>query len=280
MDLTSIKNMVTKDTTACFEPSLDYCVVKIPRFDLKKFNRVSNKMGSAMKSVGEVMAIGRRFEETFQKAIRMINPSLAGFEPLAKMNDLTKEQLDKQLREPDHERVFAVALALKRGYTVDQVHNLTKIDRWYLHKLKHVNDMDRALRETAGGVAALKRNHLAALKGFGFSDLQIANGLAAGDATSSGAVNELAVRRRRRNLGVVPYVKQIDTLAAEFPAQTNYLYMTYNAKQHDIDFEDAGVMVLGCGPYCIGSSVEFDWCAVSCVRQLRKSAVKVRDTKR
>ena len=265
MDLTSIKNMVTKDTTACFEPSLDYCVVKIPRFDLKKFNRVSNKMGSSMKSVGEVMAIGRRFEETFQKAIRMINPSLAGFEPLAKMGALEGAALEKQLREPDHERVFAVAAALRKGYSVDRIHELTKIDRWFLHKLYHINQMTEALRTTTGGLASLKRNHLAALKGFGFSDMQIAKGL---------ACNELAVRRRRQSLGVIPYVKQIDTLAAEFPAQTNYLYMTYNAKEHDITFEEPGVMVLGCGPYCIGSSVEFDWCAVSCVRQLRKSAVK------
>ena len=267
MDLVSIKNMVTKDTTACFEPSLDYCVVKIPRFDLAKFNRVSNKMGSAMKSVGEVMAIGRRFEETFQKAIRMINPSLAGFEPLPKMSNITGPELEKQLREPDHERVFAVAAALRKGWSVDRIHELTKIDRWYLHKLNHINTMNRALEETTGGVNALKRNHLAALKGFGFSDLQIANGVKNG-------ANELAVRRRRQQLGVVPYVKQIDTLAAEFPAQTNYLYMTYNAKEHDIPFDDNGVMVLGCGPYCIGSSVEFDWCAVSCVRQLRKSGIK------
>ena len=256
-----------QDTTACFEPSLDYCVVKIPRFDLKKFNRVSNKMGSAMKSVGEVMAIGRRFEETFQKAIRMINPSLSGFEPLAKMEALDGAELEYQLKNPDHERVFAVAAAFRKGYSVDRIHALTKIDRWFLHKLNHVNQMTEALGATKGGVASLKRNHIAALKGFGFSDLQIAKGL-------GGACNELAVRRRRIALGVIPYVKQIDTLAAEFPAQTNYLYMTYNAKEHDIEFIDPGVMVLGCGPYCIGSSVEFDWCAVSCVRQLRKSGVK------
>ena len=197
----------------------------------------------------------------------MINPSLAGFEPLPKMASMDEASLEKQLREPDHERVFAVAAALRKGWSVDRIHELTKIDRWYLHKLDHINSMNTALIETKGGIQSLKKNHLAALKGFGFSDLQIANSV-------KGTDNELAVRRRRKQLGVLPYVKQIDTLAAEFPAQTNYLYMTYNAKEHDIPFDDNGVMVLGCGPYCIGSSVEFDWCAVSCVRQLRKSGIK------
>eukprot|EP00949_MAST-11_sp_MAST-11-sp1_P004227 g4227.t1 len=266
IDLPSIKNSVTKDTTACFEPSLDYCIVKIPRFDLKKFNRVSKKVGSAMKSVGEVMAIGRTFEETFQKAIRMIHPSLPGFQSPTRLGDVGKEDLEAQLKYPDHERVFAVAAALERGYSVEQVFQLTKIDRWFLSKLKRVTDMRKILSST-GSLANLSKGNMRALKTHGFSDLQIADSL-------GGSASELAVRMRRKALGILPWVKQIDTLAAEFPAQTNYLYMTYNGSEHDLVFNAEGIVVLGCGPYCIGSSVEFDWCAVSCVRQLRKAGYK------
>jgi carbamoyl-phosphate synthase/aspartate carbamoyltransferase len=264
VDLVTLRNSVTKTTTACFEPALDYCVVKIPRFDLKKFNRVSKSVGSSMKSVGEVMAIGRNFEETFQKAMRMMAPSIAGFESLGRLKDESDEDLDKLLKYPDYERVFAVAEAFERGYSVDRIHQLTKIDRWFLSKLGNVDDLKKAL-EVLQDANKLTKPQMTSLKMAGFSDLQIANRC---------NTSELIVRRKRLSMDIRPYVKQIDTLAAEYPAQTNYLYMTYCGNEDDIVFDAEGIMVLGCGPYCIGSSVEFDWCAVSCVRQLRKSGFK------
>jgi carbamoyl-phosphate synthase/aspartate carbamoyltransferase len=264
VDLVTLRNSVTKTTTACFEPSLDYCVVKIPRFDLKKFNRVSNSVGSSMKSVGEVMAIGRSFEETFQKAMRMTSPSIAGFESIPRLREISDAELDNQLKNPDYERVFAVAEAMERGYTVDRVHQLTKIDRWFLSKLMNVDELKRAL-VASKDINSFSRPQILSLKQHGFSDVQIARRC---------NTSELIVRRKRLSMDVKPCVKQIDTLAAEYPAQTNYLYMTYSGSEDDIEFDAQGIMVLGCGPYCIGSSVEFDWCAVSCVRQLRKSGFK------
>ena len=249
-------------------------VVKIPRFDLKKFQKVSNMVGSAMKSVGEVMAIGRKFEEVFQKALRMLHPSVAGFEPLKKKGDEEekkehqKDEMDRsvveRLKIPDYERVFAVADAFDEGMSVDEIHDLCKIDRWFLHKLKNIDDMRKGLIEI-GSLDKLDKSQIRALKCYGFSDLQIAARVGS---------SEVVVRRRRCAFGITPFVKQIDTLAAEYPAQTNYLYMTYNASEDDVTFEDEGIMVLGCGPYCIGSSVEFDWCAVNCVRELREQGFK------
>ena len=280
-DLVSLRNSVTKTTTACFEPALDYCVVKMPRFDLKKFQKVSNMVGSSMKSVGEVMAIGRKFEEVFQKACRMLHPSVAGFEAPARAGDDDRHaaaaaaaagggkveshhqlhrSVEDRLRSPDYERVFAVAEAFDAGMSVDEIHALCKIDRWFLSKLKHVSDIRRGLKEV-GSLDKLTKDQVRSLKSYGFSDAQIGDALGA---------SEVMVRRKRGMMGITPFVKQIDTLAAEYPAATNYLYMTYNASEDDVTFDGDGIMVLGCGPYCIGSSVEFDWCAVSCVRELRR----------
>lgn len=251
--LPEIKNSVTGDTTACFEPSLDYCVVKIPRWDLSKFSRVSTKIGSSMKSVGEVMAIGRKFEEAFQKALRMVDENVVGFDPYSKPVD------DRELEEPTDKRTFVIAAALKNGYDVDRLYELTKIDRWFLQKMKNIIDYQTVLEST--DQHRLTYSKLLKAKQLGFSDKQIA---AAVKST------ELAVRKRREEHGITPFVKQIDTVAAEWPATTNYLYLTYNAKSHDVTFTDEHVMVLGSGVYRIGSSVEFDWCAVGCLRELRR----------
>ncbi|KAI9206090.1 uncharacterized protein BJ171DRAFT_612621 [Polychytrium aggregatum] len=256
--LTEVKNSVTKKTIACFEPSLDYIVVKIPRWDLKKFNRVSTKISSAMKSVGEVMAIGRSFEEAIQDAIRSVEYSFTGFSP----NEFITN-LDEELANPSDQRLFAIANAFQKGYSVDQIHKLTNIDRWFLNKLKNISDMDARL--SAFTATSLPTNVLRAAKQIGFSDRQIAK------ATQT---TELAIREIRKEAGITPFVKQIDTVAAEFPCYTNYLYMTYNASEHDVEFDDKGVVVLGSGVYRIGSSVEFDWCAVRCIRTLRGLGVK------
>uniref|UniRef100_A0A7S2S5X3 Uncharacterized protein n=1 Tax=Mucochytrium quahogii TaxID=96639 RepID=A0A7S2S5X3_9STRA len=268
-DLVMVRNSVTTTTTANFEPSLDYIVAKVPRWDLKKFHRVADSLGSSMKSVGEVMAIGRKFEEVIQKAVRMVDPSLYGFDSKALDKKDAKSytgdaDLDSQLQNPTSLRLFAVARALEQGYSVDKLFALTKIDRWFLSKLKNVTDLTNDTRE-CGSIYNISKPMMKTLKCHGFSDEHI-----------SVLVNsdEVSVRRRRiHELGIVPFVKQIDTLAAEFPAQTNYLYMTYNAEESDLKFDDHGVMVLGNGPYCIGSSVEFDWSAVSCVRTLRKNGI-------
>ncbi|KAJ3216809.1 hypothetical protein HDU67_008895 [Dinochytrium kinnereticum] len=257
--LTEVKNNVTKKTIACFEPSLDYCVVKIPRWDLKKFNRVSTKISSSMKSVGEVMAIGRNFEETIQKAIRSVDFSFIGFS----QNDLTAEDIDEELRNPSDMRLFAIANALHLNYTVDRIHELTSIDRWFLNKLKNIVDVDRALREFS--LQTIPVSIIRTAKQVGMSDRQIAKAI---------STTELAVRKLRVSKGVTPFVKQIDTVAAEFPAYTNYLYMTYNAMEHDMTFNDSGIMVVGSGVYRIGSSVEFDWCAVRSIRTLREEKIK------
>ncbi|KAI0641799.1 carbamoyl-phosphate synth [Trametes meyenii] len=255
--LNEIKNSVTKVTSACFEPSLDYVVVKIPRWDLKKFNRVSRLLSSSMKSVGEVMSIGRSFQETIQKAIRAIDDQFSGF---AK-NDYV-EDIDEELMNPTDKRIFAINTAFHRGYSVEKIWQMTNIDKWFLTKLESIFKMEQRLTEC--NVASLDPVLLRQAKQLGFSDRQVA-----------GCMNstELAVRRLRQENGVAPFVKQIDTVAAEFPAFTNYLYTTYNAVEHDVTFEDCGVIVLGSGVYRIGSSVEFDWCAVRAIRTLRDSGL-------
>jgi len=260
--LPDLKNSVTKSTTACFEPSLDYIVVKIPRWDLAKFDRVSREIGSAMKSVGEVMAIGRTFEESLQKALRMTDPSVGGFEPssFAPKDD---EELESYMSVANDQRIFALALALEDGASVDRIHALTKIDPWFLYKIKRISDMDKILREFT--VKTLPATTLLTAKKSGFSDAQIAKRTGGTEAN---------VRQTRKAMGIRPYAKQIDTMAAEFPAATNYLYMTYNGDEDDVDFDEPGTMVLGSGVYRIGSSVEFDWCSVSAIRTLRKMGRK------
>ena len=257
--LPELPNPVTKTTSANFEPSLDYMVTKIPRWDLSKFQHVKRDIGSSMKSVGEVMAIGRNFEESFQKAIRQIDPSFVGFQ------GGEFENLDEALAEPTDRRWLAVGQALlHENYSVEKVHELTKIDKWFLYKLGNIVEMQKEL-EKIGSLFGLNRDVISRAKKLGFSDRQI--GLAVGSS-------ELEVRARRKNFGIVPFVKKIDTLAAEFPASTNYLYTTYNATENDVEFDEFGTMVLGSGVYRIGSSVEFDWCAVSTARALRENGKK------
>ncbi|CCF46321.1 carbamoyl-phosphate synthase subunit arginine-specific large, partial [Colletotrichum higginsianum] len=257
--LPELPNAVTKTTTANFEPSLDYIVTKIPRWDLSKFQHVKRDIGSAMKSVGEVMAIGRTFEESFQKAIRQVDPKFVGFQ-----GDKF-EDLDYELQNPTDRRWLAVGQAmLHENYSVDRVHELTKIDKWFLYKLQNLVDCQRAL-ESTGSLENLKKDQIIKAKKLGFSDKQIA--LAVGST-------EDKVRAARLAFGIRPWVKKIDTLAAEFPADTNYLYTTYNASSHDVVFEDKGTIILGSGVYRIGSSVEFDWCAVSATQALRQMGNK------
>ncbi|CAG9761006.1 unnamed protein product [Ceutorhynchus assimilis] len=255
--LPDIKNSVTGVTTACFEPSLDYCVVKIPRWDLHKFSRVSTKIGSSMKSVGEVMAIGRKFEEALQKALRMVDENFPGFDPYFNRVD------DAELMEPTDKRMFVIAAALKQGYSVEKLYDLTKIDRWFLQKMKHIVDYN-SLMETIEWYNFTSENLLEA-KQLGFSDKQIA---------TAAKSTEIAIRHKREGFNIRPFVKQIDTVAAEWPATTNYLYLTYNATHHDLNFNEQHIMVIGSGVYRIGSSVEFDWCAVGCLRELRRLGKK------
>lgn len=256
--LNKISNTVTKVTCACFEPSLDYVVVKMPRWDLKKFTRVSTQLGSSMKSVGEVMSIGRTFEEAIQKAIRAIDFHNLGF------ND-TKAlmSIDDELQTPSDQRLFAIANAMHSGYSVDKIWEMTKIDKWFLSKLKGLSDFGKLM--TTFNAGTITTNLLRQAKQLGFCDRQLAKFWSS---------NELAVRRMRIEAGIVPVVKQIDTVAAEFPAFTNYLYLTYNGSENDITFNDHGVMVLGSGVYRIGSSVEFDWCSVRAIRTLRQAGFK------
>ncbi|GMK59115.1 hypothetical protein CspeluHIS016_0701300 [Cutaneotrichosporon spelunceum] len=256
--LNEIRNSVTKKTTACFEPSLDYCVVKIPRWDLKKFNRVSTALSSSMKSVGEVMAIGRTFEETIQKAIRCIDDSWGGFGV-----NIDVEDIDHEIRNPTDQRLFAIAKALKLGYSVEKINEMSSIDPWFLRRLERISKTEDVM--TKYTAATIPSELLRNAKQLGFSDRQIAKAISS---------NELAVRRLRSDARISPFVKQIDTVAAEFPAYTNYLYTTYNASEHDVTFNDNGVMVLGSGVYRIGSSVEFDWCAVRAIRTLRENGLK------
>ncbi|XP_066599844.1 multifunctional protein r [Prorops nasuta] len=251
--LPDINNSVTGKTTACFEPSLDYCVVKIPRWDLSKFHRVSTKIGSSMKSVGEVMAIGRKFEEAFQKALRMVDENINGFDPYI------KTVIDEELEKPTDKRMFVLAASIKAGYSTEKLYELTKIDRWFLEKMRNIINYYTILES----VDHRKLSHgiLLGAKQIGFSDKQIAAVIKS---------SELAVRIQRQGSNIRPMVKQIDTVAAEWPATTNYLYLTYNGSTHDVEFPGGYTMVIGSGVYRIGSSVEFDWCAVSCLRELRK----------
>ena len=256
--LNEIANSVTKSTCACFEPSLDYVVVKIPRWDLKKFTRVSTQLGSSMKSVGEVMSIGRTFEEAIQKAIRAVDYNNLGFNETNALMSIKNE-----LQTPSDQRLFAIANAMHAGYTVDEIWELTNIDKWFLRKLKGLSDFGKHVSslEASAVTAPLLRR----AKQLGFSDRQLAKFVGS---------SELAIRRQRVEAGILPVVKQIDTVAAEFPAFTNYLYVTYNGSSSDINFNDQGVMVLGSGVYRIGSSVEFDWCSVRTIRTLREQGFK------
>ena len=281
--LPELPNAVTKTTTACFEPSLDYIVTKIPKWDLAKFStEVNREVGSAMKSVGEVMAIGRTFEESLQKAIRMVDPRWRGFEVVGGLKNLENVgELERALKRPTDMRLFAIAYAMYNDkYNVQEIHDLTKIDKvcdahdsllpilmvvsfqWFLYKIENIVNTSRALA-SLGNLSAVPPSLMATAKRQGFSDSQISSLL----NTTEGEVRNF---RKSQNPPITPFVKRIDTLAAEYPAHTNYLYTTYNASAHDVTFDDHGTMVLGSGVYRIGSSVEFDWCAVTCARKLRE----------
>ena len=269
--LFELKNSVTKTTSAFFEPALDYVVCKIPRWDLSKFRGVDKELGSSMKSVGEVMAIGRNFEEAIQKGLRMIGQGMHGF---VENKELEIPDIDKSLREPTDKRVFVISKAMHKGYSVDEIHDLTKIDRWFLYKLKHIIDIDERLKKC--NVNTLDKELLREAKVYGFTDFQIAR--AVGLEKEIGNMHKalLVVRSLRKNYGILPVVKQIDTLAAEYPAQTNYLYITYAGVKSDIDFSNdhRSVIVLGSGAYRIGSSVEFDWCGVQALHTIRKQGYR------
>ena len=258
--LLDLKNSITRSTTACFEPSLDYCVVKIPRWDLEKFPLVSKKIGSSMKSIGEAMGISRGFEEAFQKALRMANDSVSGFDP-----NLI-ECTDDELKNPSDKRIFAIATGFyNENYTLEKIHELTHIDKWFLYKFKRIIETRKKIQQYGG---QLDTELLRTAKKLGFCDKQIAQCIKS---------TELVVRNMRLAADIMPVIKQIDTVAGEFPCYTNYLYTTYNGSETDVSFEHNNntVIVLGSGVYKIGSSVEFDWCAVNCVRELRKIGKKV-----
>ena len=263
--LNEVVNAITQETSANFEPALDYVALKFPRWDLQKFQQVSTQLGSEMKSVGEVMSLGRSFEEALQKAIRMLDVGMKGFVG----NNLQFKDLDKELSEPTDKRIFAIAEALRQGYSVDKIHQLTKITKWFLYKMKNIVESEQKLRNLRGSKnleGCLTEEIMREAKQNGFSDLQIAQ-LVNSD--------EMTVRNYRKSLGVLPVVKQIDTMAAEFPAQTNYLYLTYHGVEDDIQLgEKDQIVVLGSGPYRIGSSVEFDWCCVNAATQVNKSGYK------
>ena len=269
--LFELKNSVTKTTSAFFEPALDYVVCKIPRWDLSKFRGVDKELGSSMKSVGEVMAIGRNFEEAIQKGLRMIGQGMHGF---VENKELEIEDIDAALREPTDKRVFVISKAMHKGYTVDQIHELTKIDKWFLEKLQHIIDIDEAMKKC--NISTLDKELLRTAKVYGFTDFQIARAVGLEDELKSMRKASLVVRNRRKNYGILPVVKQIDTLAAEYPAQTNYLYVTYAGVKSDITFENdhRSIIVLGSGAYRIGSSVEFDWCGVQALNTIRKEGYR------
>ena len=266
--LFELKNSVTRTTSAFFEPALDYVVCKIPRWDLGKFQGVDRELGSSMKSVGEVMAIGRTFEEAIQKGLRMIGQGMHGF---VENKVIQIEDIDAALREPTDKRVFVISKAMHRGYTIDQIHDLTKIDKWFLQKLKHIIDIDEELKRCTS-INVLDRELLRTAKVYGFTDFQIARAVGLEKEVGNMHKATLIVRNLRKSFGVLPVVKQIDTLAAEYPAQTNYLYVTYAGTDSDITFQDdkKSVIVLGSGAYRIGSSVEFDWCGVQALNTIRK----------
>ena len=269
--LFDLKNSVTKTTSAFFEPALDYVVCKIPRWDLSKFHGVDKELGSSMKSVGEVMAIGRNFEEAIQKGLRMIGQGMHGF---VENKELEIPCIDEALREPTDKRVFVISKAMHQGYTVDQIHDLTKIDRWFLNKLKHIIDIDEKLKRH--NINTLDTDLLREAKVYGFTDFQVARALKLEKEYPNMHQASLVVRNLRKRYGILPVVKQIDTLAAEYPAQTNYLYVTYAGTSSDVTFTDdrRSVIVLGSGAYRIGSSVEFDWCGVQALETIRRQGYR------
>ena len=269
--LFELKNSVTKTTSAFFEPALDYVVCKIPRWDLSKFRGVDKELGSSMKSVGEVMAIGRNFEEAIQKGLRMIGQGMHGF---VENKELEIPDIDAALREPTDKRIFVISKAMHKGYTVDDIHELTKIDKWFLEKLKHIIDIDEEMKKC--NINTLDKELMRTAKVYGFTDFQIARAVGLEQELHSMAKAGLVVRQLRKNYGILPVVKQIDTLAAEYPAQTNYLYVTYAGVKSDITFENdhRSIVVLGSGAYRIGSSVEFDWCGVQALNTIRKEGYR------
>lgn len=269
--LFDLKNSVTKTTSAFFEPALDYVVCKIPRWDLGKFRGVDRELGSSMKSVGEVMAIGRTFEEVIQKGLRMIGQGMHGF---VGNHELSIEDVDAALKAPTDKRIFVIEKAFKNGYSVEDVHRLTKIDRWFLRKLYNIYETEQELK-SAGNINVLDNDLLARAKRQGFTDFQVSRALGM-ESEMEVERAQMLVRERRKQAGIVPYVKQIDTLAAEYPAQTNYLYLTYSAVAHDLRYENdkRSVVVLGSGAYRIGSSVEFDWCGVQALNTIRKEGYR------
>ena len=269
--LFELKNSVTKTTSAFFEPALDYVVCKIPRWDLGKFRGVDRELGSSMKSVGEVMAIGRTFEEAIQKGLRMIGQGMHGF---VENKELQIDDIDAALHEPTDKRIFIISKAMQQGYTIDRIHELTKIDKWFLQKLHNIKDTSKALH-ACKSINVLDNDLLRRAKVQGFTDFQIARALGMEEEMDIEEAS-LIVRRRRLSAGIVPVVKQIDTLAAEYPAQTNYLYMTYSGMAHDIHYEHdkRSIVVLGSGAYRIGSSVEFDWCGVQALNTIRKEGFR------
>ena len=269
--LYELKNNVTKTTTACFEPALDYIVCKIPRWDLNKFNGVSKQIGSSMKSVGEIMAIGRSFEEVIQKGLRMVGQGMHGF---VGNREIEFDSFEEELRNPTDMRIFSIEKAFEAGYSVEKIWELTRIDMWFLHKLENIFNIKNKLSKF-NSLKELPTELLIESKRTGFSDFQIARYVMKSEIN---AIEQdlLVVREYRKSLGIVPAVKKIDTLAAEFPAQTNYLYMTYGGTENDVDYENDGksVIVLGSGAYRIGSSVEFDWCGVSAIKTIKKQGYR------
>ena len=271
--LFDLKNSVTKTTSAFFEPALDYCVCKIPRWDLGKFHGVDRELGSSMKSVGEVMAIGRTFEEAIQKGLRRIGQGMHGF---VENKELVIEDIDKALREPTDKRIFVISKAMRAGYTVDQIHDLTKIDKWFLDKLMNIMQTSKELHEWGNNhtqLSQLPNELLYKAKRQGFSDFQVARAIGYEGDMEDGI---LEIRNHRKSVGIVPVVKQIDTLAAEYPAQTNYLYLTYSGVANDVHYlgDHKSIVVLGSGAYRIGSSVEFDWCGVQALNTIRKEGYR------
>ena len=269
--LFELKNSVTKNTPAFFEPTLDYIVAKLPRWDLGKFRGVDREIGSSMKSVGEVMAIGRTFEDTIQKGLRMIGQGMHGF---TENKTLHVDDLDHALAAPTDKRIFFISQALREGYTIDRLHELTKIDRWFLEKLQNICRTDAEL-QAVSNMQSLSADLLRKAKIQGFSDFQIAKAIGLGEQMDMDLAVQVA-RKYRQSLGINPVVKQIDTLAAEFPAQTNYLYLTYSGTEHDIEYinDRKSVVVLGSGAYRIGSSVEFDWCGVQALKTIRENGYR------
>ena len=270
--LFELKNSVTKTTSAFFEPALDYVVCKMPRCDLSKFRGVDKELGSSMKSVGEVMAIGRNFEEAIQKGLRMIGQGMHGF---VENKELKIDDIDAALREPTDKRVFIISKAMHKGYTIDQIHELTKIDKWFLEKLKHIIDIDESLKRCTS-VNVLDKELLRTAKVYGFTDFQIARAVGLEQEMGNMHKASMVVRNLRKSYGILPVVKQIDTLAAEYPAQTNYLYLTYSGIASDVRFDNdrRSIVVLGSGAYRIGSSVEFDWCGVQALNTIRREGYR------